>query len=89
MRAGVSRQVVGVRVCTVEATQVADLVAIPCRAQILDLETVPAALQLLALAGRSEPGPDAPRPAAAFEGAASHATEAGRRCCGGPYLPPP
>ena len=34
-----------------EAAKVADLVAIPCRAQILDLETVPAALQLLALAG--------------------------------------
>ena len=34
-----------------EAAKVADLVAIPCRAQILDLETVPTALQLLALAG--------------------------------------
>ena len=34
-----------------EAAKVADLVVIPCRAQILDLETVPAALQLLALVG--------------------------------------
>ncbi|MDE0379636.1 MAG: ParA family protein [Rhodospirillales bacterium] len=34
-----------------EAAKVADLVVIPCRAQILDIETVPIALQLLALAG--------------------------------------
>lgn len=34
-----------------EAAKVADLVVIPCRPQILDLETVPAVLQLLALAG--------------------------------------
>ena len=33
-----------------EAAKVTGLVVIPCRAQILDLETVPAALQLLALA---------------------------------------
>ena len=35
----------------VEAARVANLVVIPCRAQILDLETVPATQQLLALAG--------------------------------------
>ena len=34
-----------------EAARVAHLVVIPCRAQILDLETVPATQQLLALAG--------------------------------------
>ena len=34
-----------------EAARVANLVVIPCRAQILDLETVPATQQLLALAG--------------------------------------
>ena len=34
-----------------EAGRVAHLVVIPCRAQILDLETVPATQQLLALAG--------------------------------------
>ena len=34
-----------------EAARVANLVVIPCRAQILDLETVPAVQQLLALAG--------------------------------------
>ena len=34
-----------------EAAKVADLVVIPCRAQILDIETVTAARQLLALAG--------------------------------------
>ena len=34
-----------------EAARVANLVIIPCRAQILDLETVPATQQLLALAG--------------------------------------
>ena len=34
-----------------EAARVANLVVIPCRAQILDLETVPATQQLLTLAG--------------------------------------
>ena len=34
-----------------EAARVANLVVIPCRAQILDLETVPTTQQLLALAG--------------------------------------
>ena len=34
-----------------EAARVANLVVIPCRAQILDLETVPVTQQLLALAG--------------------------------------
>ena len=34
-----------------EAARVANLVVIPCRAQILDLETIPAAQRLLALAG--------------------------------------
>ena len=34
-----------------EATRVADLVIIPCRPQIYDLETIPAAQQILALAG--------------------------------------
>ena len=34
-----------------EAARIANLVVIPCRAQILDLETVPATQQLLALAG--------------------------------------
>ena len=34
-----------------EAARVANMVVIPCRAQILDLETVPATQQLLALAG--------------------------------------
>ena len=34
-----------------EAARAADLVVVPCRPQILDLETIPAAQQLLALAG--------------------------------------
>ena len=37
-----------------EAARVAHLVVIPCRAQILDLETVPATQQLLALAGNPQ-----------------------------------
>ena len=34
-----------------EAARVADLVVIPCRPQIYDVETIPATQQLLALAG--------------------------------------